>query len=192
VRYGLFLCCAALAWGQGTTPKSKIEDYEVHAAGIGAEFMVHSLLTQDQSMVVKDYLLLEVALYPPKRELVRSDPAAFALRINGKTVPHATPQMVGLGMRDLLTVRQSQPPPTGRWPVPRSPVPMPQPPTQEDRAGIDRPERVPPHELVVRAALPEGSFDGPVSGYLYFPYKGKTASIQSLDLIYNDTVLKLR
>jgi hypothetical protein len=40
--------------------------------------------------------------------------------------------------------------------------------------------------------LPEGEFKGAVSGYLYIPFKGKTASIQSLELIYDGTVLKLR
>jgi hypothetical protein len=31
-----------------------------------------------------------------------------------------------------------------------------------------------------------------VSGYLYIPFKGKTAAIQPLELIYDGTVLKLR
>lgn len=49
-----------------------------------------------------------------------------------------------------------------------------------------------PEELVVQTALPEGSRRGPVSGYLYFAYKGKTASIKTLELLYEDAVLRLR
>jgi hypothetical protein len=155
--------------------------------------MVHSVLAEEQSTVVKDYLVVEVALFPAKGASIRSEPGAFTLRLNGKTVAHTAPQVVALEMHDPLTVRRPQaPPPTGRWPVPRQPIPMPQPPSQEERAGIEPRERVPAHQLVVQTALPEGTFEGPVSGYLYFPYKGKTASIQTLELVYNDAVLKLR
>ncbi len=45
---------------------------------------------------------------------------------------------------------------------------------------------------MIRTALPEGSFKGPVSGFLYFPWKGKPKSIKKLDLLYDDAVLELR
>ena len=61
-----------------------------------------------------------------------------------------------------------------------------------DVAGIDRPEPVRPEELLVRTALSDGEFRGPVSGFLYFAYKGKPSGIKSLDLLYEDAVLKLR
>jgi hypothetical protein len=46
-------------------------------------------------------------------------------------------------------------------------------------------------------ALPEGSTASPVSGYLYFAFKGKPASIRSLELVYkktggNEVTLRLR
>lgn len=46
MRYLLLFCCASLVFGQGTEPKPKAEDYEVHAQAqklaIGVEFNVHS------------------------------------------------------------------------------------------------------------------------------------------------------
>jgi hypothetical protein len=214
VRFALLLCCAGLAWAQGTVPKSNPDEYEVHAAAaaveIGAEFMVHSVLAEGQSTVLKDYLVIEVALFPPKRILLQSDQGSFTLRLNGKTVAQATPQMVaasmqrpawspgprvegdvGVGNTDVILGRPvPQRPPYGN--VPGQQTPLPRPPTPEERAGIDPPERVTPAQLVVRTALPEGRFDGAVSGYLYFPFRGKTASIRSLELEYDGTLLKLR
>lgn len=159
--------------------------------------MVHSVLTEEQSAVVKDFLVIEVALFPPKRVGVQSDSGSFTLRLNGKTVPRATAQTVAASMQaPVWSPRQRaegdvpQRPPYGGVPGPRMPVPRP--PTAEERAGIDPPQRVTPAQLVVQTALPEGRFDGAVSGYLYFPFRGKTASIRSLELEYDGTVLKLR
>jgi hypothetical protein len=201
VRPALLLCCAGLAWAQGTTPKSSAAEYEVHAATaaveIGAEFMVHSVLSEDQSAVLKDYLVIEVALFPPKRIPLESDSGSFTLRLNGKTVPRATPQMVAAaierpewspGPRRDGDVPQR--PPYGN--VPGQRMPIPRPPTAEERAGIDPRERVTPAQLVARTALPQGRFDGAVSGYLYFPFKGKTSAIRTLELTYDGTGLKLR
>ena len=58
-------------------------------------------------------------------------------------------------------------------------------------AGSDQYEREekPPAEPVevsiARSALPEGPTHGPVSGYLFFAFKGKTKSIRSLELLYS-------
>jgi hypothetical protein len=183
VRLAVLLCCPALAWAQGTTPKSKADDYEVHASTrtleIGAEFMVHSVLAEEQSTVAKDYLVIEVALFPPRSLSLHVDHGDFAVRLNGNPLAQATAQMVG---------RPNPPYPS----MPGQRRPLPRPPTPEQRAGIDPPERLTGAQLVERTALPEGDFKGPVSGYLYFPFKGKTASIHSLELIYDDTMLKLR
>jgi hypothetical protein len=190
VRFALLLCCAVLVRAQGTTPKSSADDYEAHAStsalDIGAEFMVHSVLGDDQqSTVVKDYLVIEVALFPPRILALNVDHGAFTVRLNGKAVPQATPQMVAMSMQQYPEWAGRSQTAGRRWPVPR-------PPSEEQRNGIDPPERPTPAQLVVRTALPEGEFKGAVSGYLYIPFKGKTASIQSLELIYDGTVLKLR
>lgn len=52
----------------GATPKPKAEDYDVHAkAGeleIGAEFMGHSFSGGEAMYIARDYLTVEVGLYP--------------------------------------------------------------------------------------------------------------------------------
>jgi hypothetical protein len=51
---------------------------------------------------------------------------------------------------------------------------------------------VTPQELLVQTALPVDPHRGPVSGFLYFPFTGKTSSIKSLELIWQGASLKLR
>jgi hypothetical protein len=216
VRLPLFLCCASLALAQGgSEPKPKAEDYDVHAQSkyiaIGAEFMIHSFSGQGQTYIAKDFLVVEVALYPPKGQGVNVNEGAFALRINGKKqvlVP-VPPSMVasslqhpewqtgprleaggGLGNTGVILGRPAptqvpggQQPPQSR--VPRVPGP-------DNPGGIEPERRVTAPELLVQTALPEGPHRGPVSGFLYFPYRGKTTSIKSLELLYEDAQLKLR
>jgi len=72
----------------GTTPKPKAADYPAHAqAGgvwLGAEYLVRSIPARNQTLVTQDYLVVEVALYPPPGQpLVVSD-GQFTLRMNGK------------------------------------------------------------------------------------------------------------
>ena len=37
---------------------------------------------------------------------------------------------------------------------------------------------------VQRSSFPEGIIPGPVSGYLFFPFRGKTKSLRALELLY--------
>ena len=53
-------------------------------------------------------------------------------------------------------------------------------------------ERVRPEEVLVRTALPEDAHRGPVSGFLYFPYTGKVSGLKSVELLFQDAVMKLR
>ncbi|HLK67570.1 MAG TPA: hypothetical protein VKU19_29235 [Bryobacteraceae bacterium] len=215
MRFLLFLVCASLALAQGgTEPKPKAEDYDVHGQyrdiEIGAEFMIHSVSGQGQTYLTKDFLVVEVALYPPKEKGLTINNGEFALRINGKKqlLGAAAPSMVvadlerpewqsgprleaggGLGNTGVILGRptptqipQGQPPPQSR--VPRTPAP--------DNGGIEPERRVTPEELVVQAALQEGQHRGAFSGFLYFPFTGKTTSIKTLELLYEDAVLKLR
>ncbi len=212
MRWLLWMCCAGIAFAQsaGTAPKPKAEDYEEHTQagplGLGAEFMVHSFYGQGQTYIVKDYLVVEVALYPEKGKPVHGDPAAFGLRVNGNkraiaSMPPAAvvmalenPQMrsgphldAGGGLGGVIFGRPGQGGQQG--------PPMPAPPRAPDAnrpPGIDPEERLSPNELLMRTAFPAGDFQGPVSGFIYFPYRGKPSSIKALDLLYGDSVLKLR
>ena len=96
MRWLMWMCFAGIALAQGgTAPKAKPGDYELHAmagrVGLGAEFMVHSFSGQGQTYIVKDFLVVEVALYPLKGTPVHADSTAFTLRLNGKRTLNAMP-----------------------------------------------------------------------------------------------------
>lgn len=213
MRYLAVLCLSGLACAQGTDPKPKVEEYEVHSAAkgvaVGAEYMVYSVSGQGTTIIVDDHLVVEVALFPPKGKTVVSGAYEFQLRVDGKTLRPVTPQIVVMATqrRDLYTPRgvqattqtgddtiivggPSRPlPPFGggrRTPAPpRAPEP-----DLRDRAP--RPEPVRADELIAASALPEGEFKSPVSGYVYFPFTGKASKIKRVDLLYGDAVLRLK
>ncbi len=202
-RLAAGLAWTALMFAQsGTTPKPKAADYPAHGrAGdveIGAEYLVRSVGTGNEMIVVHNCLTFEVALYPPKGARPDVQPAQFSLRINGKKtllLPQ-TPQMAaaslkypeyemrpsleasgGMGDRGVIIGRQ---PRVERFPGDNRPAQTRPPGTATVEGGPSAPE-----ELVVEAALPEGPAAGPVSGYVYFPFRGKPKSIKSLELIYH-------
>ena len=221
MRYLLLVCCATLVFG-GTETKPKAEDYEVHAQvknlAIGAEYMVHSYSRGEQMYIAKDYLVVEVALFPPKGttfEVQRSD---FALRINGRKellVP-SDPTLVledmghpefrppaegphvegGGGVNDHDVIFGG--PPVNTNPFPGSPIPgstrHPYPPVdipRDNPSGVTK-EPEDPYKLLSETALEPGEHHAPVSGFLYFHYRGNVKSIKSLELICGDTALKLQ
>ena len=59
-----------LAAQYGTHPKPSERDYPAHLNvekfSLGAEFMVHSFSNGRDSYIAKDYLVVEVALFPVK------------------------------------------------------------------------------------------------------------------------------
>jgi hypothetical protein len=46
--------------------------------------------------------------------------------------------------------------------------------------------------LINHAALPEGKRSKPVAGFLYFPFDKKLKTIRTVELLVDDTVIKLR
>jgi hypothetical protein len=223
VRWILFTCFAGLAFAQGlpsgplqgapqgTQPKAKPDDYEVHAqagdSGIGAEFMVHSFSGEGQTYIAKDYLVVEVALFPAQGNSVEIRDGAFGLRINAKkTLLPETPYMVaselqhpdwqeagphveaGAGAGNAGVIFGAPP----RSTIPGVEQPGSRLPPQDNPSGVEKQPPVPADVLVVTAALPEGGHKGPVSGFLYFRYSGKISAVKSLVLVYEDAELKLR
>ena len=83
-----------------------------------------------------------------------------------------------------------QAPPYGQ--NPRTTPRPPRAPEPENPSGLPPAEKVNSAELLIRTALPEGTFSGPVSGYLYFWFSGKASKIKSVELLYRDAVLKLK
>lgn len=206
----ILLLASLSATAQGTVTKSKAEEYPVRGSAgkvaLGAEYLVHSVQVGGATLIAPDYLVIEVAVYPPKFERIPVSSGHFTLRINGKkqvlfsqsagmvsaSIKYADwerrPTLVGgVGGRDGGIII-GQPPVTGRFPgdprpdqtrLPRAPrVP------DQNPSSVEPKEPVDTDELVRSAALPEGEAAGPVSGYLYFAFKGKTSKIKSLELLY--------
>ena len=215
LRTLIFLAAALAAHAQGSNPKTSAGEYPVQATSglnqLGAEYMVHSFGSGEQMFVVENFLVVEVALFPPKGESVTVDTAKFGLRVNGKKVVllPQNPAMVAttLQHRDWQVPRgpqadigvggvgvglghpRAQPPYPG-GPDPNRLPPQPRAPTGD--SNIPAKETVKPEEVLVKTALPEGPHRGAVAGFLYFAWPGKVSSIKSIDLFYNDEVLKLR
>ena len=209
VRLALALLSGVL-YGQ-TTAKDKPADYPVHAAlgtvSIGAEYLVHSIPAHNHTFFTSDYLVVEVAVYPGSGETVQIGSTTLALRLNGRKqlMYPESPGFVASSMKypDWQThpraevqagvgdagVTIGRPPVVGRFPddptpsrsrLPRSPKA----PEPDDRLGIESEEPVSIDDAVAHAALPEGAISKPVSGYLYFHYKGKPKSVKSVELVY--------
>jgi hypothetical protein len=227
MRYLVFLAVALAAHAQGppgvqvhaegTQPKASAAEYPVHAESgnlaIGAEYMVHSFGGSEQMYLAEHYLVVEVALFPPKGESVTADAAKFALRVNGKkTLLYAqSPALVAshLNQRAWETPRgaeadlgvggvniglghpQERDPVTGMPRGRRLPDP-PRAPDQGVPGGGEARQRERPEEVLIRTALPEDPHRPAVSGFLYFPYEGKAGRLKSIDLLFQDAVMKLK
>ena len=209
IASALLLASAGLI-AQGTAPKAKVEDYPVRGAAgkvaFGAEYMVHSIQGGGTTLIAHDYLVVEVAVYPPQFERLAVSSGQFTLRMNSRkqVLFSQSPGMVsaslkyadwerrptlvgGVGGRDGGIII-GQPPVTGRFPGDPRPdqTRLPRPPKApaENPGGVEPKDPVDPAELLASTALPEGEATGPVSGFVFFAYKGKTKKIKSLELLY--------
>jgi hypothetical protein len=218
MRYLVFLAVVPLAaHAQGTQPKASAAEYPVQAESgnlaIGAEYMVHSFGGGELMYLAENYLVVEVALFPPKGESVTADAAKFALRVNGKKTllyaqspalvashlnqrgwetPRGATADLGVGGVDIgLGHPQDRDPVTG---APRGRR-LPNPPRAPDAGvpgGGEARQRERPEEVLIRTALPEDPHRPAVSGFLYFPYQGKASGVKSIDLLFQDAVMKLK
>lgn len=219
MRWTLLILCASGLFAQGgTEPKPKPEDYESHGrardAALGAEFMIHSFEGHGVTYVAPDYLVVEVAIYPPKGTELAVYASGFSLRLNGSKIltpvstgmvastlghPEWRPGLhaeAGAGLPGGEVVLGGPPPPKS---IPGQPTPdttpRPVPGTDQDPMGNGAPPRTPrptAQELLTETALPEGKFPAPVSGYLYFPYRGKVGSLKTVELLFEDAAVPLR
>jgi hypothetical protein len=199
--------------------RDKSSDWPVHAelktAGIGAEYMVRSVMHPTGNFVVRDFLVVEVAIYPAKGEALLVSQQQFTLRINGKkaAIFPQTPGMVAASAkyedwerRPGMTATAGplifgRPRSSERFPgdprpgQERLPNP-PQAPQPEDRTGVDKQQQARPEDVIVQAALPEGAISKPTRGLLYFAQRGKAESFKKIELVYSgsagETVLALK
>jgi hypothetical protein len=191
-------------------PRVEPQHFPVQATSgsltVAAEYLVRGLPADKQVFFVRDFLVVEVALFPAKGTEITVKNTAFALRLNNDKIPlqPATPQMVAAAFKyDDWTQRPTveasagvgdagvtigRPQRTERFPGDPTPGQrrLPNPPrveNQTDRGGIERLEEK-PDEAAVALALPEETITGPTRGYLYFPHTGKTKSIKKAALLF--------
>ena len=197
---------AALA-AQGTAPKAKPEDYMAHATAgslaIAADYLAHSLPGARDSLFIRDYIVVEVAVYAKNRMALPA--GKFTLRLNGKktALMAQAPQMVaaslqypdweqhpsavGYGGVGNGGVVIGQPAPVPRFPGdPNGQTrPMPRAPDAGEVSGVEKEPAASPEDIVTRGALPEGDIKPPVAGYLFFSFHGKLKSLKSVELVFD-------
>ncbi|HWY49766.1 MAG TPA: hypothetical protein VNX70_20430 [Bryobacteraceae bacterium] len=183
-------------------PRSKATDYPAHIAltgmEIGADYLVHSIPGEKGGYFAKEYLVVEVALFPTTKTGLKISSGHFTLRINKKsTLSAQSAGMVAAALKYADWEQRPQmtasagpliygAPQGGRFPGdPTTPRPLPNPvPTQTGSGNVDKQSDLLIEEAISRAALPEGVITEHVKGCLFFRFKGKLKSIKSLDLIY--------
>ena len=204
LRFAIASAALLLALQAQDAPRSKVSDYPAHVAlpsmEIGADYLVHSIPGERGGYFAKEYLVVEVAIFPAAKNGLKISSGGFTLRINKKsTLIAQAPGMVAAALkypdweqRPQMTA-QAGPliygaPQSGRFPGdPTQPRPLPTPrvPDQSDSSNVEKQRDVPIDEAIAHAALPEGVTRENVKGCLFFRFDGKLKSIKSLDLIYD-------
>jgi hypothetical protein len=181
----------------GMPPRASAADYQANAqAGsvtIGAEFLGHSVPTEQGTLSTEEYVVIETGLFGPADTRVKLSAEDFSLRINGKKAVPSQPY--GLVVR---TVKDPE------WETPASAAAKSK--TSIGGAGGGRgkgdpdgppaPTPVPiavrraAEQRVQKAALPEGDRALPQAGFLFFQYRGKTQGIHSIELVYSGSAGK--
>lgn len=196
---------------QGTTPKKTPGDYHVQSKVVGfelaADYLVHSLPVSSGVIDVRDYLVIEAAVFPTAPGMPALSSSEFTLRINHQksAIYSQNPGMVAASLKYSDWERRptleatagvgnagvilGRPTPTERFPGDPTPQqtrlpPRPRVPDQTSPTGEEKTLEPPIEQTVQTSAFPEGVPQHPVSGYLFFPFKGKTKSIRSLELVY--------
>src|SRR5579884_1580752 len=199
MRIALLLAVAVGAYA--AEPRGAPADYPVHGdtaeAGIGVDYMVHSIPTEEGMLAARHYLVVDIGIFPHKGSDATVNAANFQMIVNGK--PLRTPDSAGMvaasiqypdweqsrrleGQAGPVLIGPQQAP--GRFPGdPTTPRPLPQPAPDENN-GVATPPRLSIDDLVKHATLPEGAFSRPVGGSLCFQFDGKVKKIRTLELVW--------
>ena len=180
----------APATPQGIPPRAAPTEYQAQgkagAVTIAAEFAGHAIPTADGPLNTDDYVVVEAAFFGEGKLMLST--GDFSLRINGKKA--ATPEVpYGAVVRSVKDPEwepeekvQEKSSKTkfgsggGGGGGDNTPPAPPKVPIETQRAWAQR---------VKKVSMPEGDRPLPQGGLLYFPFHGKTKSIQSLELIYS-------
>jgi len=190
-------CCA---YGQSTEtkglpPRAAPTDYQAQtkagAVTLAGEFAGHSVPTPQGTYNSEDYVVVELGLYGAADARLTISAEDFSLRINGKKMPAPSESYLMI-LKSLKDPDWAPPDPGEGKPKSKGgltggggggggggndpPPPPPKMPLELQRAMAQK---------VQKAVLSEGDRGLPVAGLLFFPYRGKTDGIRSLELIYS-------
>lgn len=180
----------AAADSKGMVPRATPGDYQAHAQvgtmTIGAEFMRHGIPTPQGALSTEDYVVVEAGFFGAEK--VRLSVGDFTLKINGKKALPGLPYgMVLSNVKD-----PEWEPPIAATAKPKGGIMKG---GDEGGGGGDKtppsapkmsmPEQHAMEQKVIKGALPEGDRTPPVAGLLFFSFRGRSSSIQSVELIYS-------
>jgi hypothetical protein len=173
---------------KGLPPRPTPGDYQAHAqAGnvtIAADFTEHAISTPETTLSSEDFVAVEVAFFGPPDAKLKLSHEDFTLHITGKKAPVAAVQY-GIVYRSLKDPAWEPPAPPSKSKTgintggdekdSNAPPPIVHIPIEVERAMQQR---------VQKAALPEGERSLPSAGLIFFPFRGKTKNIKSIELVY--------
>ena len=191
---------AASAWAQvapgkevqGRPARPSPADYQGKAVAgtvtIAADFVGHSVPTDQNPLTTEDYVVAEVAFFGADGARLTLAASEFSIRINGKK--SATPsQPYGFVLKTLKDPEWVPPaPPEGSGPKSKGGV------SSGGGGASGDPKPAEPkmpfplkrlmEQKAQKSALPEGDRALPQGGLVFFPYRGKDTGIKQLELIY--------
>ena len=171
----------------GMPPRSAATDYAAHVQvgdfTLAAEFAGHNVPRPEDPLTTDDYVVVEVAVYGPNGVKLSLSPDQFSLQINDKKPsPAVTFVVVASSLKDPEWVPPDQPKAKSKTSLGgggggQDPTPLPPKVPFELRRKMA--------QYIEVNSLPEGEHALPKAGLLFFPYRSKTQSIHSMELIYN-------
>ncbi len=200
----LMLTSGSLLSAQGTKTRDLAQyaaQVQLSSVSIGADFWGHYIPVEGGTLQADSYLVVEVALLAPPSEKVEINSGQFVLKVNGERLLPQSPGLITIGsvvpeMRERkprlttdtgigpVLISTGRDPVQPRFPGDTNPANTPLPPRSE---GDDGQLQTPPVDLpkaVRDAALPEGVHATPISGYLYYLYRGKLKQIKHAEVQY--------
>ena len=171
---------------RGMPPRATPADYQAQGKAasvtVAAEFKGHSMPTLEGPLTNEDYVSVEVCLFGGPEGKIKLATEDFSLKINGKKTPLASQPFALV----LHSIKDPE------W----------EPPVKEEKksktsmgggggdSGPPPPVKIPIEvqramaQRIQKSTLPEGERPTPVSGLIYFQYRGKATGIKSLELTY--------
>jgi hypothetical protein len=173
---------------EGIPARSSPSDYQAQAkAGeinIAADFAGHSVPTPEATLSTEDFVVVEAAFFGPAGSKLTLSVDDFSLRVSGKKKP-LTSQPSEVVFKSLKDPEWAPPEPKEKKSK-----------TSfggggdTDSSSAQLPPKVPIElrrtmsQRVEKASLPQGDRPLPQAGLIFFEFRGKTAGIRSMELIY--------